>query len=186
MLPSRRLRPNFYPAPAMTDRLMGNAFRDVFFDPSSMTALLRELGDPDMQVEVLQHAYSLPRRDEAALLRVHNEAGLAREVIMHCQNQPWIYARSFFPHALVKANGNHFARLGPRPLGELLFGNPQVVRSEFSVAKLKPGHLEYHEAAACLSEKPRHLWARRSTFHLPDGKLVLTEVFLPAMMAGLL
>ncbi len=186
VLPSRRLRPNFYPATGITDRLLDGVFRSVFFDPESMTELLRELSDPNMQVEVLQHAYSLPRRDEAELLKVHNEPGLVREVLLHCQNQPWIYARSFFPRSLVKAHGNHFARLGTRPLGELLFGNPEVVRSEFSVAKLRPGHLEYHDAVAYLPEKPRILWARRSTFHLPAGKLVLTEVFLPAMLAGLL
>ena len=186
MLPSRRLKPNFYPAPAMIDSLMGSVLRDIFLDPGSMTALLRALGDPDMQIEVLQHGYSLPRRDEAALLQMHNEPGLAREVLMHCQNQPWIYARSFFPPALVKAYGNHFAHLGARSLGELLFSHPRIVRSEFSVAKLRPGHLEYHEAAAHLPEKPRQLWARRSTFHLPEGKLALTEVFLPAMMAGFL
>lgn len=87
---------------------------------------------------------------------------------------------------LVKAQGNHFARLGARPLGELLFTNPQVARSEFSVATLRPGHLEYHEAAAYLPEEPEQLWSRRSTFTLPRGKLALTEIFLPAMMAGLL
>lgn len=179
--PLRSLPAHFYPAQFLCNNKMSVDFRDIFFDAGSMTKKIKKLSSDQMSIVVLNHSWQKPHESERTLLPCEDVWGIGREVVLNGINQPWIYARSFFPTAVVKAHGQQFAGLGQRPLGEILFSDPKVSRSDFSIACLLPGHREYQKAADALKLSPEFMWARRSQFYLPSGVIVLLEVFSPLM-----
>jgi chorismate--pyruvate lyase len=160
---------------------MSPNFATIFFHPGSMTKILKELSRYRLSLDVLEHAWQKPQYSESTILSSDHAWGIGREVVMSGVGQPWLYGRTFFPETVVKAQGNDFLFLGSRPLGELLFSNPQISRGEFSVARLLPGHREYQDAAQALQQFPEYLWARRSEFFLPSGEITLLEVFSPKL-----
>lgn len=177
----RRLPAHFHKAAFLCKAKMSPKFCDVFFDPGSMTAILNKLSNHNLTITLLQHQWQQPQESEQNSLQFKNLWGIGREVLLNGFGQPWIYARTFFPEAVVRAHGSQFSALGTRPLGEILFNNPQCHRSEFSFACLNPGHREFQAAAVHFQQKTDHLWARHSQFYLPSGAITLLEVFSPAM-----
>jgi len=73
--------------------------------------------------------------------------------------------------------------LGNRSLGTLLFTHPLVKRQPLHFKALQSHHALYKSAAAVQGEAPSRLWARRSLFYLQDAPLLVTEVFLPDILA---
>ncbi len=146
-----------------------------------MTKRLKQLSGNQFSVTVLNHSWQQPQQSEQEILSLEKSWGIGREVVLNGINQSWIYARSFFPESVVKAYGEELLELGQRPLGEILFNNPEVTRSDFSIASLLPEHLEYQVAANALKQAPQFFWARRSQFTLPGGVIVLMEVFSPLL-----
>lgn len=171
----------FYPAQFLCNKEMSLLFREIFFDAGSMTKTIKELSNDQMSVTILDHSWQKPHESERKILLRENVWGIGREVILHGINVPWIYARSFFPIDVVRAHGQKFTGLGQRPLGEILFGDPRISRSDYSIACLLPGHREYQVAADAFKQCPEFMWARRSQFYLPSGAIVLLEVFSPHM-----
>ncbi len=102
-------------------------------------------------------------------------AGLHREVLLCCGDQPCIYAVTDVPAATLHAH-DWLARLGDGALGEVLQGRADVSRSPFEFALLSTASLppEVPVAAAVV-------WARRSDFRIGSTTLTVTEVFLPAL-----
>jgi chorismate--pyruvate lyase len=178
---SRRLPAHFHGAHFLCKSKMPSPFREIFFHAGSMTEILKRLSDDHLTLTLLRHIWQRPQLSEIKRLSLQNAWGIGREVVLNCFNQPWMYARTFFPETVVKAKGRHFSALGSRPLGEILFSDPQIHRSEFSFARLLPGHREYQDAAKAMQQFPVYLWARHSQFYLPSGKIALLEVFSPLM-----
>ncbi len=172
---------HFYPAPFLCSTEISLPFRNIFLDVGSMTKIIKKLSNDRFDVTVLKHSWEKPHVSEQKMISLENKWGIGREVVLHGINQPWIFARSFFPEAVVKAHGYQFLALGQRPLGEILFNNPKVVRGDFSIACLYPWHREYQVASNALGQSPECFWARRSQFFLPDGAITLLEVFSPLM-----
>lgn len=178
---SRSLRATFHRAYFLCKASMSRSFSEIFFYSGSMTKLLKELSRSRLSLTVLEHAWQKPQEAESKILSLINGWGIGREIVMNGAGKPWLYARTFFPESVVKAQGNDFLFLGSRPLGELLFSNPRVRRGDYTVARLHPGHREYQDAAKALQQTPDYLWARRSEFYLPSGAITLLEVFSPQM-----
>lgn len=163
---------------------MNPVFQEIFFYPGSMTDRLNQFNKNNVTLTLIQHAWQTAQLGESRALSIGSEWGIGREVVMHCSGKPWLYARSFFPEVVVKSSGHDFAALGERPLGEILFSDPQCFRSSFQVACLFPGHSEYQVAANSFSDAPDYFWARRSVFHMPSGTVTLLEVFSSFMEAA--
>lgn len=124
--------------------------------------------------------------------------GYCREVLLLCDEQPWIYASSLYSHAALEALPA-LGGLGEKALGELLFDNPQLVRRPFEFAQLAA--IEYQrlvqQVRPQLSERASHIytatdadtdadirpWARRSVLAIPEASVLVTELFLPAASA---
>lgn len=70
--------------------------------------------------------------------------------------------------------------LGEKPLGEVIFNEPGVVRSAIEVAEFAAdSHIA--QLAAEVDKIAEHsLWARRSTFTLDGYSLLVSEVYLPS------
>ena len=108
----------------------------------------------------------------------------AREVLLRCDGRPVVFAHTVVPMAANATDWPMFNALGERSLGSTLFGDPQVSRGELEFARLRPGHPLARRARAALGETSLHTiyYARRCLYRRHQGTLLVTEVFLPAVM----
>ena len=106
-----------------------------------------------------------------------------REVVLHCDGEAVVFAHSVVPLKNLRGAWNSVSRLGSRPLGEALFTNHLVQRHPLSYRTLHRHHRLYQQTmrAVALGNKV-NLLARRSRFTLKGRALMVTEVFLPAIL----
>lgn len=107
---------------------------------------------------------------------------LLREVFLYCGETPVVFAHSVLPKSSLRSTWYGLGSLGNKPLGAALFSTPRIKRTPLEFKKLSPRHPLYHRACRLLPRKPAHLWARRSLFHLHGKPILVTEVFLPAIL----
>lgn len=145
-------------------------------ETGSITQRLR-LGHPGLQVQVLGEGVGPPLPDEwAALGAQAAQPCWVREVRLHDAGQPLVHARTVVP-AWGPTNPWHVLQaLGQRPLGELLFSLPGLVREPFCFA------LTQAEGAAVGADGAgaavRSVRPTRRARHVRAGAvLLLTEAF---------
>jgi len=134
-------------------------------------------------VRGLRLARAKPGRDEAACVSLNpRQLALLREVHLYCGATPVVFAHSVIPRAGLHGPWQALSRLGSKPLGAALFANPLVKRTPLQFKKLNHRHELYRRACRILTERPAHLWARRSVFILRHQPILVTEVFLPGIL----
>jgi chorismate--pyruvate lyase len=106
---------------------------------------------------------------------------LVRDVELLCDDNPWVFARTLIPITSLKGAAQRLTQLGEKPLGAVLFSDPKVIRGATQVARLLPGQPLYQTACNHLSQKPDHLWGRRTLFYLEKRPLLVNEIFLPTL-----
>jgi len=156
--------------------LIPEALRDLMKDESSMTKRMKESGR--FELTLLYHDWGKPTLDENRALNYKNQT-LIREVKLSSHQLPKMFARAVIPESTMKREGEQLLKLGSKPLGEILFADPNLVRSPFEVMQLKPKHPLFEKACAAIREfeRPDYLWARRSVFQYLSRPLLLSEVF---------
>ncbi|WP_245748860.1 chorismate--pyruvate lyase family protein [Oceanisphaera psychrotolerans] len=116
------------------------------------------------------------------------ERAFCREVLLLCDEQPWVYASSLYSPSTLDAVPA-LAGLGQRALGELLFEDPRLVRSEFEFARLTEPQWRQLAQQQDLSQQIAQEagaslpWARRSLLATGQAGVLVTELFLPAAQA---
>lgn len=115
----------------------------------------------------VQHSISEPMRVQV------------REVLLYCDGLPWVYGQTLMPLDNVPDSISQLITLGEKPLGELIFNQPGVKRSELEVTYFTPD-----APIAMLAEQLNQpvgagLCGRRSLFSLDGYSLLVAEVFLP-------
>ena len=142
----------------------------------SMTAFIKQQGR--FRLELMCHDWQQPWLDEVRYLHVPNQQFIVREVLLGCDEFDFIYARAVIPEATMRGRGEALRNLRGESLGNLLFQDPELKRSEFEIKKLAPQDLLFKKAMAnSADESPDDLWARRSIFQFYNNPLLLTEVF---------
>lgn len=157
--------------------------------PGSLTARLRTHCDVQQQghfnVRRLRQETARVHRDEQPGIKLPpRQFALVREVLL-CQGAaPLVFAHSVTPLAALDGPWRALVGLGQRPLGEALFANPRIARESLHFARLDVRHPLYRAAARHLGHAPHFLWARRSRFTLEHAPLLVSEVFLPNLLAS--
>ena len=122
--------------------------------------------------------------DESVLLGLPARQKIyTREVFLHADGNPVVFAHSVVAARHLCGAWRALRNLGNRPLGALLFAHPLVQRSALHFHALKPDHPLYRRATVALDAPPHKLWARRSLFILNSAPLLVTEIFLPDILA---
>ena len=159
------------------------AYRRWLTDAGSLTRRLQSLC-MDFRVRPSRHQYAKPQVDEAQQLRLsRRQHALLREVQLICDGEARVFAHSVLPHRSLQGEWRVLGHLGRKSLGTALFMNPRVVRTRFEFKKLSRQHALYRRAVGHLAVKPPAVWARRSIFRLGRAAVMVTEVFLPAVLA---
>lgn len=124
------------------------------------------------------HGTALP--SEAALLAAGPaQASLVREVRLYCGREAWVFARTLIPIRSLHGPMHGLARLGRRPLGEVLFSDPTTRRLRVEVARITPRHRLFARATAHLDRGPDAIWGRRTLFEFRGERILVNELFLP-------
>lgn len=151
------------------------------FRPGALTAGLRRLGTVDLRVE-REKADGLRPEEAWMLARAPRSAIWLREICMAIDGTDAVFARSFTPLAASHALWQGMRRLRTRPLADMLYHDPQIVRSQFYVCRLHRQHPLYRSmrlslGAACPAATS--ILARCSVFWRLDQPLLVAEAFLP-------
>jgi len=152
-------------------------------DRGSLTRSLQKKSGGEFYVAVLKQRWERPRLDEAHALNIPpQQFALIREVILHGNNQPWVYARSVLPQRALNGRLRFLRKLGNKPLGALLFSNPSIKREPVVLQRVAQSRLP-----ASLQElKQPALWGRYSIFRYGKNGILVSEVFLPAFVKSII
>lgn len=127
----------------------------------SLTQKLREMHSQKIHLDLKSEAWQLPQKEEAKLLGIEpGEPTLIREINWLFHNKPWIKARVIIPKSSTLGPGHELTKIGCRSLGDILFLDPHLKRSEFLFCDQE----EY--------------FSRRSIFHYYGKPILVQEDFL--------
>jgi chorismate--pyruvate lyase len=106
-----------------------------------------------------------------------------REVLLMCDGRPVVFAHTVVPASCTAADWPLFSALGERSLGSTLFYDPLVRRGQPEYARIRAGHPLSRRVRAALGGTESTLYyARRCVYRRRQGLLLVTEVFLPAVL----
>jgi chorismate--pyruvate lyase len=105
---------------------------------------------------------------------------LVREVLLRCDDEPWVFARTVIPATTLRGRTRRLAFLGGRPLGGMLFADASMERSEVEVARID-AHLPLYARASGGAAIGEVIWGRRSVFWIAGRPLLVSELFLPVV-----
>lgn len=145
--------------------------RSWLTEAGSLTARLRQ-HHPQLAVDVVGEHLEPPLAEEALRLALDSgDIAWVREVTLHENGLALLQARTVIPNWSPANPWCEVQRLGRRPLGEILFSDPELERSRFEFT-CGPGWRE-----SCMVPVPDRL-ARRCIFRRQGVPLLLTERFL--------
>jgi chorismate--pyruvate lyase len=157
--------------------------RSWLAESGSLTLRLRKEVGENLTVRVLREGRYPPFYGESQNLHLASRwSAWVREVVLCIDQVPRILARTVIPPAALRGPHAGLARLGNRPLGEVLFSRPGLQRRR----------LEWSKIPSAIWATPAKdqfnlwdpLWGRRSLYVLEDTQLLVCEFFLPALWAS--
>ena len=140
------------------------------------------------RVQKLRQAGATCLADEATLIGLPRARRVwEREVLLRCDGRPVVYGHTVVPLEASASDWPLFSALGERSLGSTLFYDPRVARGRLEFARIRPGHpLHARGSQAALGGERgvagRTYFARRCLYRRRRGLLLVTEVFLPAVL----
>lgn len=163
------------------------AMHDWLTTPGSLTARLIAHSKA-FRVQKLRQAGALCLADEAGAIGLPRAQRVwEREVLLRCDGRPVVYGHTVVPLNATANDWPLFSALGERSLGTTLFYDPRVVRGRLEFARIRPGHPLHARVRAALGAEnddgaDMSYFARRCVYRRRQGLLLVTEVFLPAVL----
>lgn len=152
------------------------------FDSESLTKRLRQAGRGDFRVRLLKQQLERPLLCERRELGLSDRAyALVRQVHLYCAGELVVYARTVMPLSVLRGRSCALARLGGKPLGEMLFRDKSMHRSPMEIAKISTNDLFYRWGVPQGHSPRGQIWERRSVFHLGGKSLLVNEMFMPPL-----
>ncbi len=159
--------------PTLVRKKLPNDLNSWLFESESLTQRLRNQFE-NIHVQVLFEKKKSPFLTEQRILNLPEQRySLVREVVLLSNQTPLILARTIIPEKTLKISQGNLARLGSRPLGEILFSAPSLKRESFGIAKI--------ELDLWLTnfEIKNSLWGRRTKYSICGQPMLVSEFFLP-------
>ena len=160
---------------------------DWLVTPGSLTARLVASSE-QFRVRRLHQRSAPCLVDEAGAIGLARpQAVWEREVLLECDGHPVVFAHTVVPRDCDAQDWPLFSALGERSLGSTLFYDPLVRRGRLEFARLGAHHPLVRRAAAAtgLGDDSGYnpiYYARRCVYRRRQGLLLVTEVFLPAVL----
>ncbi len=139
-------------------------------DKGSLTKRLLQVANGSFEVRLVTNGRALPLLHERQALALGDrQQALVREVELCCFGEVWVQARSIIPFATLSGEERQLRYLGNKPLGAYLFQAATMRRERI-------------EIAAFGDNAEQVFYGRRSCFRLHDKPLLVSEVFMPAIL----
>ena len=138
------------------------------------------------RVQRLRQQTALCLADEARIIGMARPGRVwEREVLLRCDGVPVVFAHTVVPMSATASDWPLFSALGEGSLGSTLFYDPLVRRGALEFARIRAGHPLMQRARAALADGADVpvLYARRCLYRRHRGTLLVTEVFLPSVLA---
>lgn len=156
--------------------------RDWLSDRGSLTRRLQSRYD-DFRVVPVARGFATPFPDEVRTLGLSLKVrAYVRDVLLLGGGKTRVFAHSVLPCPALRGGWNDITRLGTKPLGEALFRDHGIRRLALTMRRVDARHPLYRAAHRHAETPVRQLWSRRSVFCLDGQALLVTEVFLPAIL----
>lgn len=148
------------------------------FDVSSLTARLIAICGKNFSVHVISQRWqTLDAAEAAAMSLPFERSALVREVLLCCDEQPLVYARTVIPSVTIQGAQRRYANMGNRPLGAMLFADRTMQREAVQVSMLPAEHPAYQ-----YTKINQPVWGRRSVFRVSGKPILVSEYFLPELL----
>ncbi|GAA5133276.1 chorismate--pyruvate lyase family protein [Thalassotalea piscium] len=151
-------------------------------DANSLTARLKSHCQ-QFRVQLLGQKVEPCHPKEANQDIYSGEEVLVREVLLFCDDNPQVFARSLIPLRSLTGNERQLAELGEQSLGQVLFNSPNLFRKDIEIASFSDNSTVFKFASTYVLPELKQLWGRRSVFMLGEKPLMVAEVFLPGAYA---
>ncbi len=141
-------------------------WQDWLSDAGSLTQLISNRTESSVSVEVLTDHNQNLLNDEALLFNKPLKHCRIREVYLCVNDVPVVFARSVLPTSSSTGVNRDVLQLGSKPLGEVLFkkGKAPILLRQ-------------------ITELPGLGWGRRSLYQLRGHPILISEFFLPELLA---
>ncbi len=150
------------------------------FDSGSLTARLINYCDGKFSVKVLSVKRATPTPDEIKALNLKTRSqAIIRQVLLLCDGQPVVYARTVIPVSSMRGALRGIILLGNKSLGAVLFADKKMRRKPVEVTSVNASHACYAWTGYSGKES---IWGRRSVFILKNQELLVSEFFLPDLL----
>lgn len=173
---------------ALPDAIVSPILLNWLFENGSLTQKLKShCNEFSVKVLAKHQRFMTPCEINTMLAAEHkgSDADFAkqlvqvREVLLYCDDVPWVYAQTIMPLTDVPCSVEQLIVLGEKPLGEIIFNQPGVKRSDIEVVYFEPD-AQVCQLALQLNQSVEHgLCGRRSMFSLDGYSLLVAEIFLP-------
>jgi chorismate lyase len=150
------------------------------YESGSLTARLRRLYGDTFNLRVVDQSWSrLFYGEGLSLAAPRYRHALVREVLLCNGERPLVAARSIMPSEALQGSGSRLARLGTRPLGEILFSYRGLRRDRLDYARI--GAVDWQPDAARFTGG-EDAWGRRSLYRVAGGHILVCEFFLSELL----
>lgn len=148
-------------------------YRPWLLDRGSLTRRLIQASDGQFRVKLLRQGHQPATDLERDALQLEQRSWpFLREVALLCHEQPWVFARTVIPAETLQGPARALTRLGTKPLGAVLFNDPNVRRGPIAVYRLDAARVSQDFASDGI------IWGRQSVFYLYGKPLLVSEYFL--------
>lgn len=152
--------------------------KNWLMDTGSLTERLQSVCR-QFNVAVLGHEVAPITEEESQCLYKQTAVSghtQVREVVLHGDQVPWVFARSLMPQAFIDECMRDLGTLGNQPLGKILFNDARFKRLGFELIHCG----KENPLFSALGIVPEHtLWGRRSLFEFQAHSIMVCEIFLP-------
>lgn len=156
---------------------MSPATWDLISHNGSLTEHLRQSTKNKIQHRLLSANWGKAYDNERQALHSDTtERCWVRNIEWRYESQLWIYARAIIPESTIQATGTTLTSLGVQSLGEVIFKDPSIKRSDISIAQLDKNSAYYPLIGS--TKKNEITWIRSSILHFKNHPLLIIEIFL--------
>lgn len=167
--------PHWFSTDYFVSETLPSQLKSWLNESQSLTKRLRNQFE-NIRVQVVFEKQQTPFLSEQRSLKLSAQRYcLVREVILLSNQTPLILARTVIPTKTLKIAQGNLARLGSRPLGEILFSAPSLERESFGIAKIEP--IEWTKEL----QITQPLWGRQTKYSISKQPMLVSEFFLPSL-----
>jgi len=174
------IEPNWYLSESFRESDLPEGLSGWLLDTGSLTTKLVASCGSHFNVRPVSQQWERPLKSEQVLLGIRRkEVALTRQVVLFCDDTPWVFARTLIPASSFRGRAKRLAYLKSKPLGAVLFSDPHTVRKTMEIAHFNQRHLLHQYANHHAGKIDEDLWGRRTLFQFAGSPLLVNEIFLP-------